>query len=203
MRDEAVANAQPVLTAEERDNRLYGPSVTIAGVSARPTQLESVALAFYKQGQFKEALEAYTRWTPRSFCANCSYSMHDIRYRRIALCHSHLGDHTAAARVCLEAAGTQTMGDIGVAVFMIQLYREAGQLDDLGPLLDAIEKGIIDKQHPKAWLLSPDERFNLLGLRGTLVVRNQLKSARLDEPKPWPEGVPKPKPGSLPKALPR
>lgn len=194
---------RPVRTAEERDTRLYGPTVTIAGVTARTTQLESVALAFYQQGQYENALEAYTRWTPKSFCANCSFSMHDTRSRRIALCHSHLRDHTAAARACLEAAGKQTMGDSGVAAFTIQLYREAGQLDDVGPLLDAIEKDMLDKQHANARLLTPAERFNLLGPRGTLVVRNQLKVARLDELKPWPEGVPKPPKGSLPKALPR
>ncbi len=190
----AVADPSTAATPRgENDGHMRNPNA----------ELEPIAHEFFAKGRYKEALDAYTRWTPRSFCANCSFSMRDIRYRRIALCHSHLGEHTAAARACLEAAGKQTLGDIGAAVFTVQLYREAGQLDDLGPLLDAIEKGIIDKQHPKARLLPPDERFKLLGLRGTLVVRNQLKSAQLGEVKPWPDGVPKPKAGSLPKTLPK
>jgi hypothetical protein len=162
-----------------------------------------VADEFFTKKQYKEALDAYTRWTPRSFCANCAFSMCDYRFCRIALCHLHLGEPAAAARALLDAAGAQTWGDTGAAVFTVQLYREAGQLGDLGPLLDAIDKGIIDKRHPKAWLLTPEERSKLLGLRGTLVVRPRLKAPGLDEVKPWPDDVPKPKPGSLPKTPPK
>lgn len=211
--------AEPVPASEPKPAPVGEPVVTPKPPAANPADaatsrgvrdpvwaappLEPVARAHFEKGQYKEALDAYTRSEPQSFCYNCAMSMRDNRYRRIALCHAHLGDHAAAARVCLEAAGAPTWGDTGVAEFAVQLYRAAEQLEDLTALLDVIEKGIIDKQHPKAWLLTPDEWLKLLGLRGTLVVRSRLKASKLDELKPWPDGVPKPKPGSLPKTLPK
>ncbi len=176
----------------------FAPDERIASAELGP-----VARGFYADGRYAEALAAYTRWTPRSFCANCAFAMRDQRFYRIAFCYLHLGDSAAAARACLEAAGEKTLGDTGAATLTVLLYREAGQLNDLGPLLDAVEERVLRRKHPKPWLLTPQQRAEQLVFTRVSTARHLLRPEESDKLAAWPAGVPKPKPGSLPKTLPK
>jgi hypothetical protein len=173
------------------------------GVEYHPWELEPVARDLYANGRYAEALEAYTAWTNRgAFCGNELYMLRGLRYHRIALCNAYLKDHAAAADMCFHALGrSDWSGTVGT--FLVQLYREANQLDDLGPLLDAIEKAVIDQYKPVPYLTPEENRQALRWSLRTRSARFILEDARDGNLAPWPDGVPKPKIGSLPKTLPK
>jgi hypothetical protein len=177
--------------------------LTFDGVDYRPWELKSIARDLYANGRYAEALEAYKAWTNRgAFCGNELYMLRGLRYHRIALCNAHLKDHTAAADVCFHALGQSNWsGDVDT--FLVQLYREANQQDDLGPLLDAIEKAVIARYEPAPYLTPEENREALQWSLRTRSARFLLEDARAGKVAPWPEGIPKPKPGSLPKTLPK
>ncbi|MBY0456447.1 MAG: hypothetical protein K2V38_03860 [Gemmataceae bacterium] len=172
------------------------------GLADANPDLDVVADRLFKKGRYQDALAAYARWKPRSFCANCAFAMREKRYLRMALCQAHLGNHRAAVKVCLEALRGETWHH-EVAEFLAQLYATSGQLDDLGPLLDATERQVLAGKHPKWWLLSPKERVELLGFSPLYQARKKLGTARAGQLAPWPAGVPKPAFGSLPETRPQ
>lgn len=162
-------------------------------------ELEPVAREHFEKGRYRNALDAYTRWVPMGFCADSFFAMHDERACKIAYCYVHMGKHAAAARVCLEAAEADSLGCDDTALFTIQLYREAGQLNDLVALLNAIEHQLLAERLAQKRSLEPGRRASVLALTGAGAVRRHLEAEQLARVKPWPDRVPKPKPGSLPK----
>src|SRR5262245_5409312 len=131
------------------------PTVVIDGVECDFRDLEPVAREFFAKGQYKEALDAYTLWRPSSWCGTCLSSMHSERYSRIALGHVHLGDYPAAVRTCFEPIGQKELFRGNANEFLVQLYREAGQLDDLKQFLDAVETAS-GETHPTCWSLTTE-----------------------------------------------
>src|SRR5262249_32006027 len=57
-----------------------------------------LARYYRDKGDFKKALDYFTRWEPQSWCGNCLASMRKERRREIALCRLHLGDHATVIR---------------------------------------------------------------------------------------------------------
>ncbi len=142
----------------------------------RNYHLRDVADWHFASGRYREALNAYSRHQAFGRCGNGVFGSVDHRTSRIALCHAHLRQHFVAAYVCFDGA-QNWMGYHATAHFLIQLYREAGQLNDLpGVMVGRCEPRFV------GYLLREEQRGAI---------------------PPWPEGVPKPPKGSLPKALPR
>lgn len=104
------------------------------------------------KGRYKEALHTYTRWDPDSWCGTCHSMMLGERLYHIALCHAFLGDSVGAARVCLDGfcAPFMEWSDTRVGLFVYDLYRAAGQLDDLWRLLADADQFVLDEV-TKGW----------------------------------------------------
>lgn len=199
--ERAPAPAQPPVKAPVATEKPAAPApvpatkpFTFIDAMQASQKAEREAHDLYAKGRYSDALLAFTFWRPASGCGTCDDSMRGARYYHIALCRAHRKEHAAAARVCLDAVGRWDWR--GQAdTFLVQLYREAGQLDDLGPLLDAIEQNAIDKT-PK------ENREWVQQAIRTQSARLILESARRGTFAAWPDDVPKPRTGSLPKTFP-
>jgi hypothetical protein len=104
-----------------------------------------LACHYRDKGDFKKALDYFTRWEPQSWCATCRMQMMEEREREIALCQLHLGDHATVVRDRfrqLQKYGRLSGFDDWV---VWRLYADAGQLGDLLGMLDAYEKVMKDR----------------------------------------------------------
>jgi hypothetical protein len=164
-------------------------------------RLDEIGERLVATGEYRAALVVFSSWEDQSGCGHGADWVAADKPSRIALCHAGLNDHNTAAHVCLRAAHYAYMRNNQFAVFLAQLYREAGQINDLNKLLEAIDCATAENRFAVGD--TPEEVRQHLAYdgNGTNLVRYLLATdAKLA---PWPAGVPKPKPGSLPKALPK
>jgi len=89
------------------------------------------------RGNWKEALAWWTSWQPSSVCGTCADSMRMERAYYMALCKIRLGEHAAAAAFCLPAVCDRRTPAPDLAALVVQLYAQAGQLDDLLQMADS------------------------------------------------------------------
>lgn len=150
-------------------------------------------------GHYRAALVAYSNWEYQTDCGNGADWYNAEKPYRLALCHAGLNDHAEAARVSLGAACDQYMRPYPFADFLAQLYREAGQMNDLHKWLETIDRATMENQLAAGHTLEQVRRHLAYDCSGTNLVRRSL--AADTKLAPWPVGMPKPKPGSLPKAL--
>lgn len=106
-----------------------------------------LARHYRDKGDFKKALDYFTRWEPQSWCGTCLASMNAEREREITLCRLRLGDHATLVRDRLR----RFQKDDGLSDFdawvLGRLYADAGQLGDLRGMLDDYER--VRKEHPR------------------------------------------------------
>lgn len=170
-----------------------------------PNELCDVGRRLYDAGDYRNAIVAYSQWVPRMRCGIGSANAADEKLHRTALCYSHLNDHVAAAQTCLRATiGTPYFdGSERWVAFLIQLYREAGQLDDLPRVVHEFHYDELAALVTRPGLSHADVRNQLSNASFALFcICQSLSPNERAKVAPWPVGVPKPKPGSLPKALP-
>ncbi len=102
-----------------------------------------LARHYRDKGDFKKALDYFTRWEPQSWCGSCLESMEAERKREIAWCQLRLGDHGAVVRDRFHQLHQYAYrgGFNGFDAWVLcREYRDAGQLDDLRRILDEFDR---------------------------------------------------------------
>jgi hypothetical protein len=125
-----------------------------------------LARHYRDKGDFKKALDYYTRWEPQSSCGNCQASMKAEREQEIMLCRVYLGDHVAVIRESFRQLRKEDWVSNLDAWVLWSLYREAGQVGDLREMLDDYEKHKKERPREEEHYPSPTH-----GLRGLLQVQ--------------------------------
>ncbi len=116
-----------------------GRGILGGGVSSEA--IVQLAQWLERHTEWKEALHWWTTWKPSSSCGTCLAGMRAQRWQGIARCQLHLGATTEAARTCAQAVFAHgDWGSAGLAELLFRIYREAGQLDDLGKMVAAFEE---------------------------------------------------------------
>jgi hypothetical protein len=108
-----------------------------------------IRLASYYRDKrdFRRALDYYSRWEPASWCGNDLVALRQQRDHEIILCRLQLGGHATVARdTFLDLQKYDEVSNFRAWVLW-NLYRDAGQLDDLRGMLDNYEKG--RKERPR------------------------------------------------------
>jgi hypothetical protein len=105
---EPVPTSKPESLSTQPESSKTDSCRPVASEEIQAYDLEPIASEFYAKGQYKEALDAYTRWQPQSGCAQGVIGYRDRRYHQIALCHVHLNDYAGAEGACLDAASGQS-----------------------------------------------------------------------------------------------
>ncbi len=125
-----------------------------------------LARHYRDKGDFKKALDYFTRWEPQSWCGNCRASMEAEREQEIILCQLRLSNHTSAIRDIFRRLQKDDWLKSFDAWVLWHLYTDAGQLGDLRAMLDHYEKGRNERPREEKRDPSPTH-----GLRGLLRVQ--------------------------------
>jgi len=99
-----------------------------------------MARHYRDKGDFKKALDYFTRWEPKSWCGTCLMQMRADRDRQIALCRLQLGDHASVIGDSLRLLCKDHWCRGFDAWVVCRLYADAGQLNDLRSMVDTYEK---------------------------------------------------------------
>jgi hypothetical protein len=147
-----------------------------------------VRLARYyrDKGDFKKALDYYTRWEPESSCGTCLAFERWERQSGILSCRLRLRDYAGAVQDCFgQLRGLGLLNEFD-ANLLTHFYRQADQLDDLRRLLDEYKKAPEDPAFVGP--LTPDEeewriRLNERRAESIQLVRDILHIETLGEKK--------------------
>jgi len=170
--------------------------------NTRSVAIQRLAARMEDRGQWKEALALWTAWQPRSWCGTCKAQMQSQRTAHLVQCHGRLGSHAAAAQ---EAWSATTSGSISssrvLAWSLYQLYRDAGQLEDLRSAVAKHQQKTLADWKAKGYFPNhtPDQ---LASNQPTYLLSTILSTGEMPSPDKPPEEKfdwPKPKKGSLPK----
>lgn len=112
------------------------PPAKKADPFTQSADMRKLAHLAFEAGLHKEALDLFAKWRPATGCGTCNDSLECSRLYHIALCHAHLKDYRAAVEVCYKATRMGGMDRSAVGLFVFELYRDAGQLDDLNALFE-------------------------------------------------------------------
>jgi tetratricopeptide (TPR) repeat protein len=135
------------LTPQDTPRDKSSPSIDNLGTNS-PDSFQR-ALEFEKQRQWGHALRALNEYRPKSFCGTCLATMRATRAEHIAFCHAQLGEHSKAAEVLWQGLNDPLGWSNHLALSLFQLYRDAGQLDDLYRSVATAEKaGLRGKSPP-------------------------------------------------------
>jgi hypothetical protein len=135
-------------------------------IDTRQEAFIRLARHYRDKGDFKKALDYFTRWQPQSWCGTCRASMEAERAQEIILCQLHLGDHATAMRNIFRRLQKEDWLINFDAWVLWRLYSDAGQLGDLRAMLDHYEKGRDERLRAETHDPSPT-----YGLRGLLRVQ--------------------------------
>jgi tetratricopeptide (TPR) repeat protein len=100
-----------------------------------------LARHYRDKGDFKKALDYFTRWEPQSWCGTCLASMRAEREQEIILCQLRLGDHATIIRDGFRQLQKNDWLSNFHAWVLWRLYGDAGQLGDLRAMLDDYDNG--------------------------------------------------------------
>jgi hypothetical protein len=105
---------------------------------------ERLAPRFEEQGRWEDALKAWKAMPGGDMCGNCIMAIENRRKRRIVRCLRHLGRPREAAEILAASLVNPWADGIssnrGLQEDLYDLYRDAGQIEDLRAAIDAIEK---------------------------------------------------------------
>lgn len=125
-----------------------------------------LARHYRDKGDFKKALDYFTRWEPQSWCGTCLASMKPEREQEIILCQLRLGDHAVVIQDIFRRLQKKDWLSNFDAWVLWRLYTDTGQLGDLRAMLDRYEKGRNERPREEKGDPSPTH-----GLRGLLRVQ--------------------------------
>jgi hypothetical protein len=136
---------------------------------------------YEKEGRWSDALRAWREVRLYGgICGNADMAVGSERLRKMIRCHRKMGDDPGLARTYVEILASRRSLETGdrlrVAVALFDLYREAGQLDDLVGIIDDIEKTVLvwiderDLVNPEkvAWT---KEYYRILFLRRLVAIQ--------------------------------
>jgi hypothetical protein len=130
-------------------------------LNARQEALMKLGRHYRGKGDFKKALDYFTRWeVPQTGCGTCDFEMQMECGREITVCRLHLGDHAGLARDGLLVLQKYDGINAFNAGILCRLYGDAGQLDDLRRLVDDHDK--TRKPHPDDDLRNPNRQLREL-----------------------------------------
>lgn len=157
-----------------------------ASVRAGIRDVYELLASFHQQrGEWEQAAGFWHAWTPNSGCTNCLASMRQAKIMGLAECRLRLGRTDAPIEDALRLV--VRWNDLAVATpemvrFLWDIYREAGQTDDLLRMLSEFETWLAkefahDRQLHSAIL----ERLSSRHLRTFQGIERCVQQRRFDE----------------------
>jgi hypothetical protein len=141
-------------TAFGRARNLFVLCLLLAPILAcESVSLDETAQKFESEGHWDQALEAWTRWEPDSFCGTCLDSLYGEREYHLGICLERIGYHTEAKERYWNAMSTlQTEEASECARQLLKLHEATGTTEELREKLSSLSE-TAQGWKPYEWLI--------------------------------------------------